>query len=75
MNGWPAWRWSWVGGVDMGLIGKVSRWAIGWVPGTIGGTIGHCHGLQVLVALSRHVRAAARHPSHVAEGQWGWRPQ
>lgn len=49
---WRNRRWRWVGRVNMGVVGKVSRWAIGWRQGTIGGTLGLHHGLQALVALA-----------------------
>lgn len=45
-------RWRWVGGVAMGVVGKVSRWAIGWGQGTIGESLGLHHGLKVPGALS-----------------------
>lgn len=65
---------GWVGGIDMGVVGKVSWPAIGWGQGAIGGAFGLHHGLQALVTLSRHVGAGGGHPRHVAGGGRGWGP-
>lgn len=65
-------RWGWVRGVDMRVVGQVSWWAIGRRQGAVGGALGLHHGLQALVALSRHVGAGGGHPRHVAGGRRGW---
>lgn len=63
-----------VGRVDVWVVGQVSRRAVGWGQGTIGGALGLHHGLQALVTLSRHVGAGGRHPGHVAGGRRRRRP-
>lgn len=86
-GGWGEGSWGrghrgrgWVGGIDVGVVGKVSRRAVGRGQGAVGGALGLHHGLQALVALSRHVGAGGRHPRHVAGRgrgrgpvwQWWW---
>lgn len=68
------WRWGWVGGVDVGVVGQVSGWPVGWGQGAIGGALCLHHGLQALVSLSRHVGAGGGHPGYVAGGRRRRRP-
>lgn len=63
-----------IGWVDMGVVGQVCRWAVCGGQGAVGGSLGLHHGLQALVALSRHVGAGGGHPSHVAGGGRGRGP-
>lgn len=75
-RGWGRghWRWGGVRGVDVGVVGQVSWWPVGRGQGAVRGTLRLHHGLQALVALSRHVGAGGGHPGYVAGGRWRRRP-